>query len=82
MSARTPIPTRWIDRYSEPIGFVVLFLLALGVIALSAQRTTSLAESTLACQNRLAAEIREVREVTVDDLDLIEADCAALRRTK
>jgi hypothetical protein len=74
-------PSRSLSDFSEPIGFLALFALVVSVLAFSTLRTTSNADSTLACENRLAAEIESVRPVSVEDLDAIEAECADLART-
>ena len=82
MNARPSPLTRLLSRYSEPIGFLALFLLVIGLIALSTQRTSGATNAVLACENDLAEQIREHREVTTADLDAIEDECSALRRDR
>lgn len=82
MTARPSLLTRFFSRYSEPIGFVGLFLLVVGLLALSTQRTSRATNAVLSCENDLAEQIREHREVTTADLDAIEDECSALRRNR
>lgn len=67
---------------ADPILYLVLLSIVIAGLTYSASRTSASASATLECENARAAQIREVREVSIADLDAIEAECARIRRTK